>query len=120
MNPALTAFVLSIAVRIVTLVAGALIGANLLTKEQVDIIQEYATSQVAAWILALGTMLYGVAREYINRRKMLKAQAIPFPVSEKQLENRIAAGGAPSIWTPKDSLPGPSTTPRPAWSPQKE
>jgi hypothetical protein len=111
-NPALQRFTASIAMRLVAYVGGLLIGANLLTTEQLEMIREYATSWVVGLIFAGGSMVYGLARSYIDRRKMLKAMALPFAVTEKELEQRIEVGGAPSIKTPKTEMPGPSTSPK--------
>lgn len=110
-NPALIGFVTSIVMRGVAMLGGALIGANLLTSEQVEMIQNEAVIWLAGLVLAGLSMAYGLAHQYISRRKLLKAMAMPFAVTERDLEARIKTGGAPSITTQKDELPGPSTSP---------
>jgi len=115
MNPFIVAIVNSLVFRLFAILGGFLVSSSILTKEQFDALSQSAIVEVSGYVLMLLGAAYGFARTYIERRKLLKAQALPFPVSEKQLENRIAAGGAPSVFTPKNELPGPSTSPKPVW-----
>jgi len=113
-NPALMLFARSIVMRLVAVAGGWLIAKGMLTQEQVGMIHNEAVLWLTGLVLTGISIAYGLAQSYISRRKLLKAMALPFVVSEKELEARIKIGGAPSITTPKDELPGPSTMPKPA------
>lgn len=116
-SPAFAAFAKSGAARLVAVAGGALIAKGFLTKEQVGLIDDQIVLLLVGAVLSLASIAYGWSQQYIQRRKLLKAMAMPFPVTEKDLEARIKVGGAPSITTPKDELPGPSTKPLPVETP---
>lgn len=92
-------FALSITMRLVTLLAGSLIGAGLLTQEEFDIVKDSAAVLLSGLLIGLVTMAYGLARNYIDHRMQLKAASLPQPASLKLVSNLIRTEGAPPVFS---------------------
>lgn len=60
------------------------------------------TAQIAPVLLVVAWSLYD---KYHGRLKLLTAAAAPYAVTEAQVERAVAAGDAPSVLTPKRSIP---------------
>jgi hypothetical protein len=105
LNPAVTRFITSIITRLLTMLGGILIAKGWLTSEEVGGITPALIEYIVGGILVLGTAAYGLIRNWTDQQKIVTALATTAPMTEDQLEAKIASGVAASVATPKTTVP---------------
>lgn len=96
MNPFLQQLLTKLAQFAVVWIAARL-GQQLTTDQATQIVLEYVVPAVMA--------IWALWQSYRNRQKLTTALASSQPMSEKQIENVVKAGGAASVLTPKHEVP---------------
>ena len=104
MNPFLLAILRSVAVRIVGMIAAALLAADLMTPEQFEAIRDSGVTLVLSLLITVGTIVYGIVKNYFERRK-LNATLRLAGTSEKEIDQYLRLERAPSVTTPKNEVP---------------
>lgn len=105
MNPIVVRFLTSVLMRLLTALGGYFIARGWLTEEEVGIIRSPAVEAIVGVLFVVAGTVYGLVRAWIDRRKIVTALAAPAPMTEKELERRIANGMAAPITTPKTDVP---------------
>ncbi len=62
-------------------------------------------AEVTANVLAIGMFGWSQFNVYRNQQKQLVAAASPVKMTMEQVDEKIAAGEAPSVMTPKTEIP---------------
>ena len=104
MNPFLLAILRSVAVRIVGMIAAALLAADLMTPEQFEAIRDSGVTLVLSLLITVGTIVYGIVKNYFERRKLNTTLHLA-QMSEKEVDQYLRSSPAPSVATPKTEVP---------------
>lgn len=98
MNPLLQEFLESILKKALTSGAALLVGYGWITPEQSD-------KFVLGLVAFLVSLAWSAWTDYRDRLKLMVAQALPAGATEKQVEQVVRSGVAPSAATHKEDVP---------------
>lgn len=106
MNPFLLAILRSVAIRIIGMVAAALVAADLMTPEQFEAIRESGITLVLSVLIVVATFAWSIFTKYWERLKLLVALR-GANRSEKMIEAEASMQiiDKPSVRTPKTVVP---------------
>lgn len=106
MNPFLFAILRSVAIRIVGMIAAALVAANLMSPEQFESIREHGVTLILSLLIAAATIGWSIFVKYWERLKLLVALR-GANRSEKMIEAEasLTVVPKPAISTPKNEVP---------------
>ena len=104
MNPIWTRFLQSVALRFVTFLGGVLVTHGALTPDQANMVIGPTVELIVGLVLTGSATAFGLLRAYWDKQKLTTALALP-PMSEKQLDKKIASGVSAPVATPTNEQP---------------